>query len=56
MTLVERIEEIISAAGIDAGVAIWHIESDTRLDVNGDVPSRWRAPSRFPFWRPPVNS
>lgn len=37
MTLVDRIEEIISGAGIDAGVAVWHIESDRRLDVNGDV-------------------
>lgn len=38
MTLDDRIRDIISAAQIDAGVAIWHIESDTRLDVKGDEP------------------
>ena len=37
MSLVESIETIISDAAIDAGVAVWHIESGARLDVNGDA-------------------
>ena len=56
MTLIDRIQNIISAAEIDAGVAVWHIESDTRLDVNGDAPSPWRAPSKYRYWRPPADS
>ena len=49
MTLVERIREIVSAAGIDAGVAIWHIESDTRLDVNGDEPFPMASTFKIPI-------
>ena len=36
MNLVEGIAEIVTGADISAGVAVWHIESDTKLDVNGD--------------------
>lgn len=49
MTLANRIEEIISAAGIDAGVAVWHIESDTRLDVNGDEPYPMASTFKIPI-------
>ena len=49
MTLVDRIREIIDAAGIDAGVAIWHIESDTRLDVNGDAPFPMASTFKIPI-------
>ena len=49
MTLVNRIQEIISAAAIDAGVAVWHIESDTRLDVNGDVPFPMASTFKIPI-------
>ena len=49
MTLVKRIEEIVSAAGIDAGVAVWHIESDTRLDVNGDAPFPMASTFKIPI-------
>ena len=49
MTLVDRIEEIISAAEIDAGLAIWHIESDTRLDVNGDEPFPMASTFKIPI-------
>lgn len=49
MTLIHRIEEIINVAGIDAGVAIWHIESDTRLDVNGDVPFPMASAFKIPI-------
>ena len=36
MTLVDRIKAIIAGADIRAGVAVWHIESGVKLDVNGD--------------------
>ena len=34
---------------IDAGVAIWHIESDTRLDVNGDEPFPMASTFKIPI-------
>lgn len=49
MTLVDQIEEIVSAAGIDAGVAVWHIESDTRLDVQGDAPFPMASTFKVPI-------
>ncbi len=49
MTLVDRIEEIIGEAQIDAGVAIWHIESDTRLDVKGDEPFPMASTFKIPI-------
>ena len=49
MSLVDRIEEIIGAVGIDAGVAVWHIESDTRLDVNGDEPFPMASTFKIPI-------
>ena len=36
MNLQDKIAGIIQAADIQAGVAVWHIESDRQLDVNGD--------------------
>ncbi len=49
MTLVDRITEIISAAQIEAGVAVWHIESDTRLDVKGDEPFPMASTFKIPI-------
>ncbi len=49
MTLVDRIREIIRAADIDAGVAAWHIESDTKLDVNGDAPFPMASTFKIPI-------
>lgn len=49
MSLVERIKTIISAATLDAGVAIWHIESGARLDVNGDAPFPMASTFKIPI-------
>ncbi len=49
MSLVNRIKDIVSAAGIDAGVAVWHIESDKRLDVNGDAPFPMASTFKIPI-------
>ena len=49
MSLEDKIMGIIKAADIRAGVAVWHIESGEQVDVNGDEPFRWPAPSRFPY-------
>lgn len=38
MTLKDDIQAAIKAADMEAGVSIWHIESDEQVDVNGDVP------------------
>ena len=35
MSLTESIQNIVRQADLQAGIAVWHIESDTRLDVNG---------------------
>ena len=49
MSLVERIETIISDAQIDAGVAVWHIESGAKLDVNGDAPFPMASTFKIPI-------
>lgn len=49
MTLVERIKTIISDAEIEAGVAVWHIESGARLDVNGDAPFPMASTFKIPI-------
>ena len=38
MTLKDDIQAVLTQANIDAGVAVWHIESGEQTDVNGDVP------------------
>ena len=35
MSLTDSIQNIVRQADLQAGIAVWHIESDTRLDVNG---------------------
>ncbi len=49
MRLVERIKTIISEADIDAGVAVWHIESGARLDVQGDAPFPMASTFKIPI-------
>ncbi len=49
MTLSDRIKSIISDAAIDAGVAVWHIESGARLDVNGDRPFPMASTFKIPI-------
>ena len=49
MSLVELIRSIIENADIDAGVAIWHIESDRKLDVNGDAPFPMASTFKIPI-------
>ena len=49
MTLTDQIKDIIRRADIDAGVAVWHIESDTRLDVNGDTPFPMASVFKIPI-------
>ncbi len=49
MTLADRIQDIMAAADIHAGVAAWHIESDTRLHVNGDEPFPMASTFKIPI-------
>ena len=36
MTLVRDLQAIIDEAGIEAGLAVWHLESDERTNINGE--------------------
>ena len=49
MNLTDTIAGIIAAADIQAGVAVWHIESDTRLHVNGDAPFPMASVFKIPI-------
>lgn len=49
MSLKERIQAIIKEANIDAGLAVWHIESGRRLDVDGDVPFPMASTFKIPI-------
>jgi len=49
MSLVERISSIIENADIDAGIAVWHIESGARFDVNGDTPFPMASTFKIPI-------
>ena len=49
MNLVAEIREIARDAEMDVGVAVWHIESDTRLDVNGDTPFPMASTFKVPI-------
>ena len=49
MSLRERLQAIITAADIEAGLAVWHIESGRRLDVGGDVPFPMASTFKIPI-------
>ncbi|MDE2638495.1 MAG: class A beta-lactamase-related serine hydrolase [Chloroflexota bacterium] len=49
MSLRERLQAIITEADIEAGVAVWHIESGRRLDVSGDVPFPMASTFKIPI-------
>ncbi len=49
MTLSDRIRSIVSDANLDAGVAVWHIESGRKLDVNGDAPFPMASTFKIPI-------
>ena len=49
MSLKAEIQNIAAAAGMEVGVAVWHIESDVRLDVNGDVPFPMASTFKIPI-------
>ena len=49
MKLNDRIAAIIDEAGIEAGVAVWHVESGRRLDVNGDAPFPMASAFKIPI-------
>ncbi len=49
MSLRERLQAIITAADIEAGLAVWHIESGRRLDVGGDVPFPMASTFKVPI-------
>lgn len=49
MSLDEKIRDIISRADIQAGVAIWHIESGARVEVNGDEPFPMASTFKIPI-------
>ena len=49
MTLAENIQNAMREADLRAGVSVWHIESDTRLDVNGDEPFPMASVFKIPI-------
>ena len=49
MTLQDDIRSVLSEADTQAGVAIWHIESDTQIDVNGDDPYPMASTFKIPI-------
>ena len=49
MTLAENIQNDVREADLRAGVSVWHIESDTRLDVNGDEPFPMASVFKIPI-------
>ncbi len=49
MPLVDKIRDIISRADIQAGVAIWHIESGAKCDVNGAEPFPMASAFKIPI-------
>mgnify|MGYP000282723329 CR=1 FL=1 len=49
MTLKDGIQSILDEYNIDAGVAIWHIESGEKSDVNGDVPFPMASTFKIPI-------
>lgn len=38
MTLKDDLQAIVNEADMEAGIAVWHIESGEKVDLNGDVP------------------
>jgi len=49
MTLQEAIQKVLEDADIQAGVAAWHIETDTKIDVNGDQPYPMASTFKIPI-------
>ena len=49
MSLSQKIAGIIKAADINAGVAVWHIESGEQVDVNGDEPFPMASTFKIPI-------
>jgi len=49
MKLSDKIKSTIRDVDIDAGVAVWHIESGARLDVNGDAPFPMASTFKIPI-------
>ncbi len=49
MSLVDKITAILNAADINAGVAVWHIESGRQHDVNGDEPFPMASTFKIPI-------
>lgn len=49
MTLKHDIEAILNEHNIDAGIAIWHIESGEQTDVNGDKPFPMASTFKIPI-------
>ena len=49
MPLADTISGIIAAADIQAGVAVWHIESGAQVAVNGDLPFPMASVFKIPI-------
>ena len=49
MSLDDKIRGILAGAGIQAGVAVWHIESGAKFDVNGDEPFPMASTFKIPI-------
>ena len=49
MTLQDDIRAVLQEADMQAGVAAWHIESDTKVDVGGDDPYPMASTFKIPI-------
>jgi len=49
MSLKQDIQSVIDESKIEAGLAIWHIESDEKLDINGHVPFPMASTFKIPI-------
>lgn len=49
MTLKSDIQAVLDEFDIEAGVAIWHVESGEKTDVNGDVPFPMASTFKIPI-------
>ena len=49
MELDDKIRGIMAGADIQAGVAVWHIESAAKFDVNGDEPFPMASTFKIPI-------
>lgn len=49
MSLQSEIQSVIDASGIQAGVAVWHVETEEQVDVNGSQPFPMASVFKIPI-------